>query len=212
LEKAARGVAGELEISFILHGVTPRFLRVFGLENFISTPFSGRFGYNLRDLRVWGQDMAPTEGDSMVYRDDTLVSSADGPIIPSKREPPPKDLTPKQRAIWVEITNDLDRDWFSDTAHLLKELVCHIDYARMLAGGIEAVRGQLVGLPLGSKEERAMSRQLATLLRSHGKQSAAIANLSTKLRLTPQSRQSARRADQVRHRTGSRPWEWQSNE
>jgi len=77
----------------------------------------------------------------------------------------------------------------------------------MLAAGIEQVRTQLVGLPLGSKEEKALSRSLASLLRQHGKQSASIASLSTKLRLTPQSRQSARRADQVRNRTGTRPWE-----
>ena len=138
-------------------------------------------------------------------------SSTDGPIIPSKREAAPKDLTPKQRDIWRELVADLDRDWFSDTHHLLKELVCHVDYARMIAGAIEEVRARLVGLPLGSKDEKAMSRQLASLLRLHGKQSASVANLSTKLRLTPQARQSARRADQVRARTGPRPWEgWES--
>jgi hypothetical protein len=147
----------------------------------------------------------------MVYRDDLVSTSAVGPIIQNKREPPPADLTPKQRKIWVEIVAALDRDWFSDTRHLLTELVAHIDYARMLAVGIEEVRARLVGLPLGSKEERAMSRQLAGLLRLHGKQSASIAHLSTKLRLTPQSRQSARRADQVRARTGPRPWEdWEN--
>jgi hypothetical protein len=140
--------------------------------------------------------------------DDFVASSANGPIIPSKRASPPKDLTPQQQAIWREYTADLDRDWFSDTHHLLKELVCHVDYARMIAGAIEQVRALLVGLPLSSKEARALSRQLASLLRQHGKQSSAIASLSTKLRLTPQSRQSARRASQVRERTGPRPWEW----
>jgi hypothetical protein len=140
-----------------------------------------------------------------------LLSSADGPIIPSKREPPPKDLTPKQRDIWRDIVASVDRDWFSDTRHLLTELVCHIDYARELAAGIERVRSRLADLPLGSAEERAMSRRLASLLRLHGKQSSSIATLSTRLRLTPQSRQSARRADQVRARTGSRPWEGWEN-
>ena len=139
---------------------------------------------------------------------DEFVVSPDGPIIQSAREPPPDDLTPKQQAIWVEITKDLDRDWFADTRHLLAELVAHIDFAAMLREGIEDVRTQLARLPLGTKEERATSRQLTALLRAHGKQSAAIAHLSTKLRLTPQSRQSARRADQVRNRTGPRPWEW----
>jgi hypothetical protein len=152
-----------------------------------------------------------TEGGIMVYRGDLVSSSADGPIIQSKRAAPPKDLTPKQQAIWREYTTDLDRDWFSDTRHLLKELCCHVDFARMIAAGIEQVRARLAAVEVGSKEEKAMSRQLAGLLRSHAKQSAAIASLSTKLRLTPQARQSARRADQVRHRTGPRPWEGWEN-
>ena len=142
---------------------------------------------------------------------DDFVASPDGPIIRSKRERPPTDLTPPQQKIWRELVAAVDRDWFGDTRPLLTELCAHIDYARMLAGGIEEVRARLVGLPLGSKEERVMSRQLASLLRSHGKQSAAIASLSTKLRLTPQARQSARRADQVRARTGPRPWEGWEN-
>ena len=147
----------------------------------------------------------------MVYRDDLVSSSADGPIIPSRRESAPKDLTPTQRNIWRELVAAVDRDWFGDTKPLLTELVCHIDYARMLAAGIEEVRARLIGLPIGSKEEKTLSRQLAGLLRQHGKQSASIANLSTKLRLTPQARQSARRADQVRARTGPRPWEGWEN-
>jgi hypothetical protein len=138
---------------------------------------------------------------------DDLVSSADGPIIQSKRAPPPTDLTPTQRKIWREIVSAVDRDWFNDVTPLLTELCAHIDFAASMRAGIEQVRARLVGLPLGSKEERAMSRQLASLLRQHGKQSASIASLSTKLRLTPQSRQSARRADQIRARTGPRPWE-----
>jgi hypothetical protein len=145
--------------------------------------------------------------------DDFVASSPDGPIIRSQRAPPPADLTPTQRKIWRSIVSALDRDWFGDTRPLLTELCAHIDFAAMLREGIEQVRAKLAELPLGSKEERAMSRQLASLLRSHGKQSAAIAHLSTKLRLTPQARQSARRADQIRARTATRPWEnWGESE
>ena len=143
---------------------------------------------------------------------DEFVVSPDGPIIQSAREPPPDDLTPKQQAIWVEITKSLDRDWFGDSRPLLTELVAHIDFAAMLREGIEDVRTQLARLPLGTKEERATSRQLTALLRAHGKQSAAIAHLSTKLRLTPHARQRARRSEQVRRRTATRPWEWERAE
>ena len=142
---------------------------------------------------------------------DEFVVSPDGPILPTHREPPPADLTPSQQKIWREIVADLDRDWFADTKHLLVELVAHIDFAAMLREGIEQVRAQLVGLVPGSREERAATKQLTALLRAHGKQSAAVAHLSTKLRLTPQSRQSARKADQVRTRTATRPWEGWEN-
>jgi hypothetical protein len=142
---------------------------------------------------------------------DDFVATPDGPIIPSQRAAPPADLTPTQQKIWRKIVSAVDRDWFNDVTPMLTELCAHIDYARMLAAGIEEVRAKLVGLPLGSKEEKALSRQRASLLREHGKQSASIANLSTKLRLTPQARQSARRADQVRARTGPRPWEGWEN-
>jgi hypothetical protein len=139
--------------------------------------------------------------------DDVLVRSAEGPILPGSRPAPPKDLTSRQKAIWRDIVGAVDRDWFSETHPLLTELCAHTDYAREIAGRIEEVRRRLAGLPMGSKEEAALSRHLASLLRQHGKQSASIANLSTKLRLTPQARQSARAADQVRRRTGTKPWE-----
>jgi len=165
-------------------------------------------GDGLRDPHVGGHGAARRKGGPM----DEFVVSPDGPIIQSAREPPPDDLTPKQQAIWVEITKSLDRDWFGDSRPLLTELVAHIDFAAMLREGIEQVRAQLSGLVPGSREERAATKQLTALLRAHGKQSAAVAHLSTKLRLTPQARQSARRSDQVRRRTATRPWEWERAE
>jgi len=145
----------------------------------------------------------------VVYPDDMIERSADGPIFPGQREPPPKDLTPKQQAIWRSIVADHDRQWFSESYALLTELVCHISYAREIATSIETVRQRLAAAPTGSKEEVTLSRQLASLMRQHAKQSSSIATLSTRLRLTPQSRQSARASDQIRRRTapGRRPWE-----
>src|SRR5262245_34839025 len=111
----------------------------------------------------------------MARHDTLLAPSTVGPIIPGQRELPPEDLTPKQQNIWRDIVADLDRDWFAETRPLLKELVCHIDYARELAGMIERARSRLAALPIGSTEEKAMSRQLASLLRQHGRQSSSIA-------------------------------------
>jgi hypothetical protein len=142
---------------------------------------------------------------------DDLVSSADGPIIQSRRQAPPADLSPTQRKIWRDIVASVDRDWFNDVTPLLTELCAHIDYGGMLREGIEQVRARLAEVEVASKEWKILSRHLASLLRAHGKQSSAVANLSTKLRLTPQTRQSARRADQVRNRTGPRPWEGWEN-
>jgi hypothetical protein len=151
----------------------------------------------------------------VVYPDaDDRHLRENGPILPGTRPPPPQDLTPRQREIWAEITASVDRDWFSENFLLLTELCAHTDYARTIAASIEVVRERLAGLPLGAKDEVALSRRLASLMRAHAKQTSSIATLSTRLRLTPQSRQSARAADQVRRRTAParRPWEdWQDS-
>ena len=126
-------------------------------------------------------------------------------IIPGQREPPPADLDSMEQESWRAITAALPYDWFRPEAlPMLKELCRHIHYSDLLAAMISEARA-----PESNRDNGRMT-ELVSLLRAHGYQTERIANLSTKLRLTNQSRfSSARAADQHRRRTGGgrRPWE-----
>jgi hypothetical protein len=125
-----------------------------------------------------------------------------GPIIPGMRPPPPDDLDPAEKAAWQEITARLPMDWFTgENAPMLKELCRHIGYANMLAGEIAAIRS-ITG-------KASMRDELQALLRAHGYQSERIGNLSTKLRLTKQSRWSGAKADQQARKIGAGPKPWE---
>jgi hypothetical protein len=129
-------------------------------------------------------------------------------IIPGQREPPPADLDPMERESWRAITEALPYDWFRPEAlPMLKELCRHVHYSDMLAGMInEALESDAAE---DTADGGGRLAELVALLRAHGYQTERIANLSTKLRLTNQSRfSSARAADQHRRRTGGkRPWD-----
>jgi hypothetical protein len=140
-----------------------------------------------------------------------------GPWVPGERPPPPPELEPVEQEAWRAITARLPADFFTaENRPMLKELVRHVRYADELATDLQAVRVTLGEVAAGSdpppikvKALAALRREQRELLRAHGYQSERIGNLSTKLRLTPQSRQSARRADQQARKlaAGPRPWE-----
>ena len=131
--------------------------------------------------------------------------------VPTKPPPPPTDLEPEEQAEWLAITARLPADWFTgENVPMLRELCRHICYSRELARQI----APLWKRPLDSVVVR---RELSTLLRAHGFQSERIGNLSTKLRLTQQSRamRSADKAGVAAKNAGSgrpKPWEdWREN-
>ena len=70
-------------------------------------------------------------------------------------------------------------DWFGgDNAPVLTELVRHISYSRKLGRELEAVQG---------KSGPVNRKLMLQLMRAHALQSNRVADLSTRLRLTPQS-------------------------
>jgi hypothetical protein len=123
-----------------------------------------------------------------------------GPIIPGAPVAPPDELEADERAVWTAITGRLPENYFTaEAVPMLVQLCRHVCYARELAAQIAARR------KAGGNDD------LSALMRDHGFQSNCIASLSTKLRLTPQARQSARRADQLARKVGAAPppWEWE---
>jgi hypothetical protein len=119
-----------------------------------------------------------------------------GPILPGsngKRPPPPAELNPREKVIWRDIAKRLPADWFQTSQPVLKELCQHIRLADDLMEDVrraQAVVDELRGTP-GPADVKllvAALRELRAALRAHLLQSGQIISLSTKLRLTPQSR------------------------
>ena len=152
------------------------------------------------------------------------------PMIPGQSPPPPEELEPDQQLEWEAITARLPVDWFTgENIPMLKELCRHITYARELAGQIMKVRAEFQAFMEGSAADTAGSMgiaerrkiqaglrdELCALLRSHGYQTERIGNLSTKLRLTKQSRYDASSAYRAAKDAGSvvkKPWlDWGKN-
>ena len=112
---------------------------------------------------------------------------------------------------------------------MLRELCRHICYARELAKQVVKVRAEIQAFMEGSAADTAGSMgiaergriqaglrdELCKLLRSHGYQTERIGNLSTKLRLTKQSRYDASSAYRAAKDAGStmkKPWlDWGEN-
>lgn len=152
------------------------------------------------------------------------------PTIPDTRPSPPEELEPEQRAEWEAITARLPVDWFTgENIPMLKELCRHITYARELARQVAKLRADIQAVTEGSTADTAGSMgvaerrkiqaelrdELCRLLRSHGYQTERIGNLSTKLRLTKQSRYDASSAYRAAKDAGStmkKPWlDWGEN-
>ncbi len=98
----------------------------------------------------------------------------------------PRGLSRRQRTLWRDITRAKPPDWWdAATLPLLAALVAHVET-------LEAVQGQIGALGELS-DPRALAR-LEQLARLRDREAKALASLSTKLRLTPQSRYEPRAA------------------
>jgi hypothetical protein len=93
-------------------------------------------------------------------------------------------------------------DWFAGCAGVLLQQLCrHVSYARWIADELEAVG-------LGSPKKGGGIDRFDRLARMHLREGKAISSLMTKLRLTPQSKYSARAAYSAAQSTPRvKPWE-----
>lgn len=111
------------------------------------------------------------------------------------RLPAPADLTAPERAIWVRVVDSKPADWFAeDSAPLLKEYVRAAAMCDDLAVRIRDVDHDDV-------------RAQRALLAWRHQEAVRLTTLGTKLRLTIQSRYSARSAATAdKQASGKRPW------
>ncbi len=113
-------------------------------------------------------------------------------LVPGVRPDPPAELSPEQAETWRAAVNSMPADWFAGcTGVLLRQLCRHVSYSRWMAEELAAVG-------LGSSKKACGLDRFDKLSRMHLREGKAISSLMTKLRLTPQSKYSARAATRQR--------------
>jgi hypothetical protein len=127
--------------------------------------------------------------------------------IPGQRPPPPAELTKEQAEEWRGIVSTKPVEWFSrDSQAILCELCRNIVMARRIAEQIDAFPMEM----LSGEEGLNRYKTLGAMAERHGR---LIATLSTKLRLTPQSRYEPSVANTAAKNSAAagtgaaRPWE-----
>ena len=112
----------------------------------------------------------------------------------------PPELASEEAEEFLRIVNSYPADWF-DAANLplLTQFARHVVQARRVAELLE----RAVGQPDTQWE------YYAAMLKQQRAESAALASLATKLRLTPQSRRNDRgNVRPIAAPAGPPPWEW----
>jgi hypothetical protein len=120
------------------------------------------------------------------------------PLEAYARQPLPPEIIGEEAEEYVRIVNAYPADWIEPAAvPLLVQFCRHVVQARRVAEVLERVVGQ---------QETQMAFY-SDLLKEQRAESASLASLATKLRLTPQSRRNDRGNVQPVARTGRPPWE-----
>jgi hypothetical protein len=109
----------------------------------------------------------------------------------------PGKLPPEQRKIWNQMVNAMPTGYFGpENEHLLRALCSHV------------VAAELCARELATACNNEDMEKVDTLSAIHARESKTIADLSTKLRLTPRSRYSQEEAShRQRLNSTTRPWE-----
>ena len=129
------------------------------------------------------------------------IAPPDEVMVIERPEAPP-DLNRDQADEWTQIVNRMPADWFGVECHAILASLCrHICYSRQIAGELEDVEKGMSGFEqavlrddpdikpgqLAALVELRMNRR-SELTRLFNMHTQSIAQLSMKLRLTPQSK------------------------
>jgi hypothetical protein len=134
------------------------------------------------------------ESIAIVNPDPLIHDPDDTPQRPVDYPPAPDVLSERQAELWRQITRSKPADWWdAGSLPVLRALVCHIDTCELV---------QLHFAAVGSPGDPDALDRLERLARLRERESKSVASLSTKLRLTQQSRYtplSARTAERRPH-------------
>lgn len=121
-----------------------------------------------------------------------------GGIETIRRPEPPGELSKREAESWRRIVNAYDATRFDPGAEpILAQLCRHIEAARKLAALIRQAE----------EAEEFDVDAWQGLLRAQDRESARIASLATRLRLTPQARYVPHSAGARAQGDGAKPWE-----
>jgi hypothetical protein len=126
--------------------------------------------------------------------------------IPGQRLAPPEGMGADEAQTWRAIVASMPADWFSTCWFMLRALVAHIHNAKFLALALARVRA--------AKDSHKRIAEINKLTQMHLRESAAITNLSQKLRLAPRAKYTMERSTNIKSHTpqGKRPWEIRSGD
>jgi phage terminase small subunit len=127
------------------------------------------------------------------------------PLAPGARRPdPPDELTPEQADEWRAVVGRMPADWFTrENQAMLVDLCRHVVIARRVSEQIDAFD------PAWLADDEGLKRydKLTAILERHTR---TIASLSTRMRLTQQSRYNAAAANTASEKAKGpvKPWEF----
>jgi hypothetical protein len=118
---------------------------------------------------------------------------------PTQRPPAPSELSKAQKTEWDAIVNRMPADWFGREMHPILANLCRaVVFSRRFAAELDVIQEELESLqariphePTKKEIEALMELSLdrrAKVAKLQTDQARLVASLSTKLRLTPQSR------------------------
>ena len=126
------------------------------------------------------------------------------PVVPGRRPDPPADLTESEARYWRDAVATKPAEWWKADTQILLTAYCRASAQHdVISSVINSIKPRTLKTEKGwAKYERMKKLQSST--------SSELAQLATKMRLTPQSRytaQSAATADAKASR--ARPWDAQ---
>ena len=126
-----------------------------------------------------------------------MVASSPSSIDRIERPTAPYDLTDEETEVWAAVVDSMPADWFRpENLPLLSQYARHVVQARRIAEWIERA----------TSDESLKVRDYDRLLKLQARESAVIASLSVKMRLS----QSTTRNDRGNDRAPAmqqKPWE-----
>lgn len=136
-----------------------------------------------------------------------LIEKTVKPLVEyvAERPTPPDTLTEEQQSVWKTIVNRLPGDWFPAETHDMLAAYCTHSVTMTKLNGMIKVLEELDAETLVLDPD--YMKQYKTMVSMRKQETAAMASLATKLRMTIQSTRSASKSKEVGNVMSITPWD-----